>query len=865
MVHLHLSSPPAPSPAGTTDAAALALRVAQGAAAVISAPGVAGIQETLLQLAALIADLPGIAGAMVVAFDEEALPLTSGAQGIRLRGTVTQLEALFALRESLAGRLRETAWTEVDGAVLDPPAAIVLGLPIIGHAQPCGLILVAGAEKQTTSLALDALAGAHEVLAAAILSAIRGEAWRRVDQLQALAQREFVRPKPDMEGLVTRLRELFDAGAVTLLVRAAEDELRLAATTDSQLGRDREVTYQRGEGLTGHVFASGKPMRLSSTGDADEVRRTVGFERTAPTHPELEPGGPGAPSQFLAVPVLFGDEVGGVLRLLRRGGTMRFTAEDERSLSAFAGLLGIYLSVRWNLLLLNGMLESTSEAIAVSRRDDKRKGDTWPRIILANPGIEKLIGLSREQLIGSDARLFYAPGEYEKIYPELEDALDNAMKEGLSEYGPVNSALKHSDGTLKPVEISYRIVANDLVRPPTLFTVGIARDISERTGAEALRQRFFSFLREMRIVYYRADRHGRTLQSTPTEAEITGYTEEELVGLLRDRLYVDPSERPKLLGRLRESGGRLMGQLLKFKRKDGTPFWIDADLRLIKDADGEEDGIEGFYADVSQRMQLQGFLNADTDRVLPDDELFQKLKQHEEFHLDYMTSMAHQLQVPLASLVENLRNYQLGLEDPKHPGAKLPYVFGQAVFCTRLVRNLSYMDKVLRGETFHRDRVSIARLAIETKLDFLPLLQEKDLELSIEDSSLDRYLQVHGHADMLRQVLVNLLDNAIKYSVRRSTIAVRAHQWPQGPVLEISNQGLPIPAAMREEIFERGRRTPQAKAMVPHGTGLGLWLVRKILSAHDATIRCTEAVEEGRRRVVFRIVFPHPVRTGRVN
>jgi signal transduction histidine kinase len=59
-------------------------------------------------------------------------------------------------------------------------------------------------------------------------------------------------------------------------------------------------------------------------------------------------------------------------------------------------------------------------------------------------------------------------------------------------------------------------------------------------------------------------------------------------------------------------------------------------------------------------------------------------------------------------------------------------------------------------------------------------------------------------------------------------------------------------------VFERGFRTPQAKASVPHGTGLGLWLVRKILAAHDAQIACTDERDDGATRVVFRITFPHP-------
>jgi signal transduction histidine kinase len=169
------------------------------------------------------------------------------------------------------------------------------------------------------------------------------------------------------------------------------------------------------------------------------------------------------------------------------------------------------------------------------------------------------------------------------------------------------------------------------------------------------------------------------------------------------------------------------------------------------------------------------------------------------------------------------------------------------------------MDKVLRGEPFHRETVSMARLAIETKLDFLHLLKENRLELHIDDASLNRNLPIHGHREMLRQVIVNLVDNAIKYSLPESTITIRGkYRRREGRVFEITSRGLPIPEQIREEIFKRGFRSNKAKMKVPHGTGLGLWLVRKIVEAHGATINCREIFENEQRYNLFRIIFPHP-------
>jgi two-component system OmpR family sensor kinase len=217
----------------------------------------------------------------------------------------------------------------------------------------------------------------------------------------------------------------------------------------------------------------------------------------------------------------------------------------------------------------------------------------------------------------------------------------------------------------------------------------------------------------------------------------------------------------------------------------------------------------------------------------------------------------------LSSLIETLRNFERREISQKGLQQRLPYVIGQAVVCARLVRNLSYMDKILRGESFQKERVSLAKLAIETKLDFLHLIEEKKLDVRIIHESIEQHVPVRGHQEMLRQVLVNLIDNAIKYSFPSTTITIRGRKWPEGNALEISNHGLPLTAEERERIFQRGFRTRGAQAIVPHGTGLGLWLIRKIVEAHGATIRCLEVLEGGEKRILFRILFPTPAASSR--
>lgn len=830
-----------------------ALLLAKEVLGITTAQTSAGLPQKLNCLADHIAGLSGINGAVVIAFDEENIPLTCGSRNLALQGDDpdSQLANLVRIRDAISKKLKP-AWSRIDTSFFQVSNLTeVIALPVRCHGVVWGLIVAVPGQEDSTNETLAALQEAGEILATAIQTAIRMEAWSRIEKLQELARKEFEAKKLNLEGIVDKLAALYEAGVATLFLED-QDELRLAASTDKKLGDAGHVVYRSGQGLTGHVFKENRAIRLRSTADREEIRQVTGLEREGPVHPEHD-GENWFLGQFLAVPLRYGKRVVGVLRMSRRGSETRFTVNDEKSLQFFADLLAIDLARSRDILLMRSMLESTSEAIAVSKREPDEQGGTWPKIIMVNPGTEKLVGMSRSDILGHDARDLYGPGAYEKLQGGLESALEDLKKNNreFNEHGPVETQISRSDGSLKTVEISYRILANRMAHPPTLFTIGIARDTSDR-------RRFLDLSEAMGIVYFRADKNGITLESTPNESKVTGYSDEELRSSSRERLYADPLEREKLLAKLRDRpDGQLKGQVITLKRRDESVFQVEVDLRVLRDPQGSEIGIEGFYKDVSDRVQLQGFVGADTRRVLAEEELFTQLKQHAEFHRNYTISLGHQLQTPLGALVENLRNFEQNLNNSLFAKERLPYVIGQAIVCTRLVRNLSYMDKILRGEPFRRENLSLRKLAIETKLDFQHLLKEKNLELTIDDASIERYLQIQGSRELLRQVLVNLVDNAIKYSLPYTTIHIRAQQWPSGNILEVSNQGLPIPPELRERVFERGFRTDRAKALVPHGTGLGLWLVRKILEAHDAKIRCNEIQEQGQTRIVFHITFPY--------
>ena len=147
----------------------------------------------------------------------------------------------------------------------------------------------------------------------------------------------------------------------------------------------------------------------------------------------------------------------------------------------------------------------------------------------------------------------------------------------------------------------------------------------------------------------------------------------------------------------------------------------------------------------------------------------------------------------------------------------------------------------------HRTQVNLARLAAETVRDFVPRAMEKHIDLGFEGTdSASRTgtaappLSVHGHALLLRELIRNLVDNALQYTPAGGVVTVRVMDDPFGQVvvLQVEDSGPGIPAAEREQVFQ-----PFYRALGTHvdGSGLGLAIVREIAVHHAADVALEDA------------------------
>jgi two-component system sensor histidine kinase TctE len=196
----------------------------------------------------------------------------------------------------------------------------------------------------------------------------------------------------------------------------------------------------------------------------------------------------------------------------------------------------------------------------------------------------------------------------------------------------------------------------------------------------------------------------------------------------------------------------------------------------------------------------------------------------------FIANAAHQFRTPLAGLkVQVERVVREPHPEPMDPA--LEQIQRCADRISHLTTQLLVLARSENGLDIQRfSRVDLCDLARETCMDWAAKALQKDIDLSFD--GLPEALPVQGDANLLRELLSNLLDNAIRYGRSNGHISVRLARDPS-PTLMVDDDGPGIPGPEIDRVFERFYRIPGSPG---DGCGLGLAIVKEIADLHGAQI-----------------------------
>ncbi|MFZ6862455.1 sensor histidine kinase [Undibacterium sp. Ji67W] len=200
----------------------------------------------------------------------------------------------------------------------------------------------------------------------------------------------------------------------------------------------------------------------------------------------------------------------------------------------------------------------------------------------------------------------------------------------------------------------------------------------------------------------------------------------------------------------------------------------------------------------------------------------------------FIADAAHQMKTPLAGMrmQSELALRQTNREEIHRSLLQLS-TSSQAA--TRLINQLLMMAKAENQTPSNRplERLNLNELAMDVVRDWIPASFTKRIDLGFEQP--DEATIIFGNPIMLKEMLSNLIDNAIRYTPEGHSVTVKVNddQAQQLAILEVEDNGPGIPLAEREHVFERFYRILGSNVQ---GSGLGLAIVREIVLQHDAQI-----------------------------
>jgi two-component system sensor histidine kinase TctE len=216
--------------------------------------------------------------------------------------------------------------------------------------------------------------------------------------------------------------------------------------------------------------------------------------------------------------------------------------------------------------------------------------------------------------------------------------------------------------------------------------------------------------------------------------------------------------------------------------------------------------------------------------------LFERLKRKIEAQRHFVADAAHQLRTPVAALMAQVESTSSGDQALLDTTRRLSH----------LVTQLLALSRAEPGIRPPMERFDLAAQIRAAANDWLPHAFRRDMEVDFD--LVETWIVGSPHA--LREMLANLVDNAIRYGRAQGRIVVSCRPQGEEAMIRVDDDGPGIPAELRRQAFERFFRVPGTPG---DGCGLGLAIVKAFVLQHSGSVALDEAPELGGLRVEIRI------------
>ena len=369
----------------------------------------------------------------------------------------------------------------------------------------------------------------------------------------------------------------------------------------------------------------------------------------------------------------------------------------------------------------------------------------------------------------------------------------------------------------------------------------LLRDIAARSKLERefrqSEEKFRLMVESIRdYAIFMLDPNGYVASWNAGAEKIKGYKAEEIIGAHFSRFYPpEPLERnipqqeleiAAKSGRFEDEGWRL--------RKDGSAFWANVIITALHDADGRLRGFAKVTRDMTERKRVEA------------------LEHGERQMNEFLAMLAHELRNPLAPIRNALDLMRIKSAGDSTQEWSRNVIDRQLTLLTRLVDDLLDVGRITSGKiALHKEPVEINAAVLRAVESAQPLADACGHTLDVRLAH--DPLLVDGDLTRLSQVVLNLLNNAIKYTPDGGRIEVEVAREGTLAIVRVKDTGIGIKPEDQERVFREFEQVDNSYARQQQGTGLGLYVSKLITEAHGGTIafRSVPFLNDRERRIAY--------------
>jgi PAS domain S-box-containing protein len=450
-------------------------------------------------------------------------------------------------------------------------------------------------------------------------------------------------------------------------------------------------------------------------------------------------------------------------------------------------------------------------------------------ILFLNESWEKLTGFKPSQSVGTNLFDYIHPNDE----AEQRKSVSQLIK-GLRPGFRVTTSIKQDDGKYHAAEMVVSMIRMDENR--NMRVVGSFSDIEERQKAEwalsEAERKYRSIWENSASGIYQMTLEGKILSANPAMASIFGFENEDLmmreVKNAHQEFFVDYQDRIRFIKGIEPTNLQEVSEFQAI-RKNGDRFWIQETIRPVFNEHQELVYYEGSIEDVTKRKDAEIQLE-DAKRV---SDMANRAKS------EFLANMSHELRTPLNSIIgfsEIIRNQVFGPIEPASYWEYARDIHESGKHLLSIINQILDISRIDAGERELKESKIDLKKTIQSILD-LHLQKIRDCGLILTETDFSLMPHLIGEDVAIRQILNNILSNAIKFTQEGGRISLSGEfDEDKNYRLSVTDTGIGLDETEIKRVTSKFGVTDGRLSKSTSGIGLGLSLVQSLMRLHGGEV-----------------------------